>query len=120
MPIMNLSRISYMWVASRLRHGALPTSEKDLAMSLHLGSLAPDFTQDSTHGRLRLHEWLGQSWGVLFSHPKDFTPVCTTELGAAARLQPEFQKRNVKIAALSVDPLESHHKWIGDIEDTQK
>ncbi len=88
-------------------------------MTLHLGSIAPDFEQDSTHGRLKYHEWLGGSWGVLFSHPKDFTPVCTTELGAAARLKPEFDKRNVKVAALSVDALDSHNKWIADIEETQ-
>lgn len=89
-------------------------------MALHIGSIAPDFTQDSTHGRLSFHEWLGSSWGILFSHPKDFTPVCTTELGAAARLKPEFDRRNVKIAALSVDPIDSHMKWIGDIEETQQ
>lgn len=89
-------------------------------MALHIGSIAPDFTQDSTHGRLAFHDWLGSSWGILFSHPKDFTPVCTTELGAAARLKPEFDRRNVKVAALSVDPLDSHTKWVADIEETQK
>jgi alkyl hydroperoxide reductase subunit AhpC len=89
-------------------------------MSLRLGSIAPDFEQDSTEGKLRFHDWLGKSWGVLFSHPKDFTPVCTTELGYAAKQKPEFDKRGVKIAALSVDPLDSHTKWIGDIEETQK
>lgn len=88
-------------------------------MTLRLGSLAPDFSQDSTVGRLNFHEWLGTSWGILFSHPKDFTPVCTTELGAAAKLKPEFDRRNVKVAALSVDPVESHQRWISDIEETQ-
>ena len=88
-------------------------------MTLRLGSLAPDFSQDSTVGRLNFHEWLGTSWGILFSHPKDFTPVCTTELGAAAKLKPEFDRRNVKVAALSVDAVESHQRWISDIEETQ-
>ncbi|MGE5095144.1 MAG: peroxiredoxin [Betaproteobacteria bacterium] len=88
-------------------------------MSLRLGDTAPDFTQESTEGTIRLHEWLGNSWGVLFSHPKDFTPVCTTELGYTAKLQREFAKRNVKVLAVSVDPLESHKGWIGDIEETQ-
>lgn len=88
-------------------------------MTLRLGSLAPDFSQDSTVGRLNFHEWLGTSWGILFSHPKDFTPVCSTELGAAAKLKPEFDRRSVKVAALSVDPVESHQRWISDIEETQ-
>lgn len=88
-------------------------------MSLHLGDTAPDFEQDSTEGRIRFHEWLGDSWGVLFSHPADFTPVCTTELGLTARLKEEFDRRNVKAIALSVDPVDSHHEWIKDIEETQ-
>jgi len=88
-------------------------------MSIHLGDIAPDFEQDSTIGRIRFHEWLGSSWGVLFSHPADFTPVCTTELGLTAKLKGEFGKRNVKAIALSVDPVDSHQKWIADIEDTQ-
>ncbi len=88
-------------------------------MSLHIGSITPDFEQDSTHGRIRFHEWLGQSWGILFSHPKDFTPVCTTELGRAANLKQEFEKRGVKMIAVSVDDVESHKRWIGDIEETQ-
>jgi thioredoxin-dependent peroxiredoxin len=87
--------------------------------TLRLGDTAPDFTQESTAGTIRFHEWLGDSWGVLFSHPKDFTPVCTTELGVTARLKEEFAKRNVKVLAISVDPLQSHREWIGDIEETQ-
>jgi alkyl hydroperoxide reductase subunit AhpC len=89
-------------------------------MSLHLGDTAPDFVQESSEGTIRFHEWLGDSWGVLFSHPADFTPVCTTELGLTAKLKDEFAKRNVKVIALSVDPVESHKKWIEDINDTQK
>ncbi|MCC7426716.1 MAG: peroxiredoxin [Alphaproteobacteria bacterium] len=88
-------------------------------MSLQLGQTAPDFEQDTTQGRIRFHEWIGGSWCVLFSHPKDFTPVCTTELGEAARLLPEFQKRNVKVIGLSVDPVTSHAGWEKDIEETQ-
>ena len=89
-------------------------------MAIRLGDIAPDFEQDSSEGRISFHEWLGNSWGVLFSHPADFTPVCTTELGMTAKLKDEFAKRNVKIIALSVDPVESHKKWIEDINDTQK
>jgi alkyl hydroperoxide reductase subunit AhpC len=88
-------------------------------MALQLGQIAPDFAQDSTEGRLHFHEWLGNSWGVLFSHPKDFTPVCTTELGAVARLKPEWDKRGVKVVGLSVDPAESHGRWADDIAETQ-
>jgi alkyl hydroperoxide reductase subunit AhpC len=88
-------------------------------MGLHIGSIAPDFEQDSTEGRIRFHAWLGDSWGVLFSHPKDFTPVCTTELGRAAKLKPEFEKRGSKLIAVSVDAVDSHERWIGDIEETQ-
>lgn len=88
-------------------------------MSVQLGDIAPDFTQQSTDGDIRFHEWLGASWGVLFSHPKDYTPVCTTELGAVARLKPEFEKRNVKVIGLSVDPLSDHKGWVKDIEETQ-
>ena len=88
-------------------------------MTLQLGALCPDFTADTTEGTIRFHEWLGQSWGVLFSHPKDFTPVCTTELGAVARLKPEFDKRNCKVIGLSVDPVEKHMAWSKDIEETQ-
>ncbi|MEO7991922.1 MAG: peroxiredoxin [Chryseolinea sp.] len=88
-------------------------------MSLRLGDVAPDFTAETTEGTIHFHEWLGSGWGVLFSHPADFTPVCTTELGAVAKLRGEFTKRNVKVMALSADPLESHVKWIGDINETQ-
>jgi len=88
-------------------------------MTIQLGQIAPDFEADTTQGRIRFHEWLGDSWGVLFSHPKDFTPVCTTELGAVARLGPEWKKRNVKVIGLSVDPTESHRAWEGDIAETQ-
>jgi len=88
-------------------------------MALRIGDLAPDFAAETTQGRIGFHEWLGNSWGVLFSHPKDFTPVCTTELGYMAGLQPEFEKRNCKILGLSVDPVTSHSKWALDIEETQ-
>ncbi|HEU4776084.1 MAG TPA: peroxiredoxin [Telluria sp.] len=89
-------------------------------MTLRLGDTAPDFVQDSSQGQIKFHEWAGDSWVVLFSHPADFTPVCTTELGLTAKLKPEFDKRNVKAIALSVDPAETHKTWIADIEDTQK
>ncbi|PWR17754.1 peroxiredoxin [Zavarzinia compransoris] len=88
-------------------------------MTLRLGDIVPDFTQDSTEGPIQFHDWLGSSWGILFSHPKDFTPVCTTELGYTAKLKPEFDKRNVKVLALSVDSAESHKNWVGDIAETQ-
>jgi len=87
-------------------------------MALHLGDEAPNFTAETTEGTINFHEWLGDSWGVLFSHPKDFTPVCTTELGYMAKIQPEFEKRNVKIIGLSVDAKGDHDKWADDIEET--
>ncbi len=89
-------------------------------MSIRLGDVAPDFTAATTEGKLRFHEWLGNSWGVLFSHPADFTPVCTTELGMTAKLKDEFDKRNVKVLAVSVDPLDSHREWVKDINETQR
>ncbi len=88
-------------------------------MALQLGDDAPDFTADTSDGTVSFHEWLGDGWGVLFSHPKDFTPVCTTELGAVAKLKPEFDKRNTKVIAISVDSVESHKGWIPDINETQ-
>lgn len=89
-------------------------------MSLRLGDIAPDFEQESSLGRIKFHEWLGDSWGVLFSHPADYTPVCTTELGLTAKLKGEFEKRNVKVIALSVDSVDSHKGWINDINETQQ
>ena len=88
-------------------------------MAIQLGDTAPDFEAQTTEGTLRFHEWLAGGWGILFSHPKDFTPVCTTELGEVARLKPEFEKRNTKVIALSVDSVDDHRKWSGDIEETQ-
>ncbi len=89
-------------------------------MSLRLGDVAPDFSADTTTGPIRFHDWLGDSWGVLFSHPADFTPVCTTELGTMSRILPEFEKRDVRVIAISVDPVESHREWIKDINETQR
>ena len=88
-------------------------------MSLRINDLAPDFTAQTTQGTIRFHEWIGDSWAILFSHPKDFTPVCTTELGYMARIEPEFKKRNAKLIGLSVDPVDDHGKWAADIEETQ-
>ena len=88
-------------------------------MSLRINDVAPDFTAKTTKGSVQFHEWIGDGWAVLFSHPKDFTPVCTTELGYMARIEPEFTKRNTKLIGLSVDPVENHEKWAADIEETQ-
>ena len=88
-------------------------------MGLRIGDEAPDFTADTTEGQINFHQWIGDGWAILFSHPKDFTPVCTTELGYMARIEPEFTKRNTKLIGLSADPVDSHSRWLGDIEETQ-
>jgi alkyl hydroperoxide reductase subunit AhpC len=88
-------------------------------MTIRIGDEAPDFTAETTQGTIRFHEWIGDQWAILFSHPKDFTPVCTTELGYMARLKPEFEKRNTKVIGLSIDPVDNHAKWAKDIEETQ-
>jgi alkyl hydroperoxide reductase subunit AhpC len=88
-------------------------------MALRLGDEAPNFTAETTEGKIDFHSWLGSGWGILFSHPRDYTPVCTTELGAVAKMKAEFDKRNVKVLAISVDPIESHRGWVGDINETQ-
>jgi alkyl hydroperoxide reductase subunit AhpC len=93
--------------------------ERSRRMTLQLGATAPDFEAESTDGRIKFHDWIGESWAVLFSHPKDFTPICTTELGRMAKLKPEFDRRGVKIMALSVDDVKNHASWAQDIEETQ-
>src|SRR3954453_7395567 len=93
--------------------------EREAILALQIGDTAPDFETDTTEGRIRFHDWIGDAWCVLFSHPRDFTPVCTTELGYMAMIKPDFDRRNVKIIGLSVDPLDNHEKWAADIEETQ-
>ncbi|HJR56439.1 MAG TPA: redoxin domain-containing protein, partial [Rhizomicrobium sp.] len=88
-------------------------------MTLAINDIAPDFTADTTEGKIRFHDWIGDKWALFFSHPKDFTPVCTTELGAVSKLKPEFDKRGVKVLGLSVDPVSNHEKWAADIAETQ-
>jgi alkyl hydroperoxide reductase subunit AhpC len=95
------------------------TQRQEVPMTLRIGDTAPDFEAETTQGNIRFHDWIGNSWCVLFSHPKDFTPVCTTELGYMARIKPEFDKRNVKVIGLSVDPVDNHARWSKDIEETQ-
>src|SRR4029453_3809577 len=101
----------------RIDPGARNTRGCDMALAL--GDTAPDFEAATTEGNIRFHDWIGDKWAVLFSHPKDFTPVCTTELGYMAKIKPEFDKRGVKILGLSVDPVDSHSKWLDDIKETQ-
>src|ERR671915_1292750 len=101
------------------RNRIIPPSFQEDSMALQLGDTAPDFEAETTEGRIRFHDWIGDSWAVLFSHPRDFTPVCTTELGYMASIKPDFDKRGVKIIGLSVDPVGNHEKWAKDIEETQ-
>src|SRR5215831_14514424 len=112
---------NFLTKSRRVCRGARPSTPKtaESNMALQLGDIAPDFEADTTEGHIKFHDWLGNSWGVLFSHPKDFTPVCTTELGYMARIKPEFDKRGVKIIGLSVDPVDLHKKWADDIKETQ-
>jgi alkyl hydroperoxide reductase subunit AhpC len=105
--------------APRARILSVPDFHEDPDMSLRINDVAPDFEADTTKGRIRFHEWIGDQWAILFSHPKDFTPVCTTELGYMAKIEPEFTKRNAKLIGLSVDPVGDHERWVRDIEETQ-
>jgi alkyl hydroperoxide reductase subunit AhpC len=103
-----------------LRHSATGgTYPKEVSMALRINDTAPNFTAQTTHGAIDFHNWIDDSWAVLFSHPKDFTPVCTTELGYMAKIEPDFARRNAKLIGLSVDPVDSHSRWLGDIEETQ-
>jgi thioredoxin-dependent peroxiredoxin len=95
------------------------SQEREAIMALQIGDIAPDFEAQTTEGKIRFHDWIGSSWAVLFSHPKDFTPICTTELGYMAKIKPEFDKRGVKIMGLSIDPVDNHAKWADDIKETQ-
>src|SRR6202171_6026236 len=97
----------------------MPHRRRRNVMALQIGDIAPDFEAQTTEGKIRFHDWIGNSWAVLFSHPKDFTPVCTTELGYMAKIKPEFDKRGVKIIGLSVDPVDNHAQWASDIKETQ-
>jgi thioredoxin-dependent peroxiredoxin len=106
-------------VPRHLENGSRPNEHMEVDMQLRIGDEAPDFTADTTEGPLRFHDWIGNGWAILFSHPKDFTPVCTTELGYMAKLKPEFDKRNTKIVGLSIDPVSDHTRWAKDIEETQ-
>jgi alkyl hydroperoxide reductase subunit AhpC len=101
------------------RAEALDPRRRSLDVAIRIGDDAPDFTADTTEGKIKFHEWIGNQWAILFSHPKDFTPVCTTELGYMAKLKPEFEKRNTKVIGLSIDPVADHVKWKGDIQETQ-
>jgi thioredoxin-dependent peroxiredoxin len=118
-PLLASLRVSAYMGGREISHGRLCPDQRRHAMTLAINDTAPDFEADTTEGKIRFHEWLGDSWAVLFSHPKDFTPICTTELGYMARIKPEFDKRGVKIIGISVDPVDRHAKWAEDIKETQ-